>query len=168
VFAFAAAALHVRDGLVGGQGCARGPRGFKLLLTHSVPQRRHRCCVAGVVDLEPHRTHTVPDGLRCAEEARRFAVSQSRVEPSTSARSSVTVPVGRSPLTPSSLQFTSAVSHGSISLLLASMRRLHGDPAVIRVSADVCKQMRFDNLSSHPADLTARTHGGDVMSAMPI
>jgi hypothetical protein len=29
--------------------------------------------------------------------------------------------------------------------------------------------MRFDNLSSHPdADLTARTHGGDVMSAMPI
>jgi hypothetical protein len=31
------------------------------------------------------------------------------------------------------------------------------------------KQMRFDNLSSHPdAGLTARTHGGDVMSAMPI
>jgi hypothetical protein len=29
--------------------------------------------------------------------------------------------------------------------------------------------MRFDNLSSHPdADLTARTHGSDVMSAMPI
>jgi hypothetical protein len=41
-------------------------------------------------------------------------VSHSRVEPSTSANSNVTVPVGKRPLTPSSLQ--------SISLMLASMR----------------------------------------------
>ena len=37
-------------------------------------------------------------------------VSHSRVEPSTSASSSVTVPVGKSPLTPSSLQSTSGAS----------------------------------------------------------
>src|SRR5580693_2484760 len=50
-------------------------------------------------------------------------VSQSRVEPSTSASSNVTVPVGNSPLTPSSLQSTSGRSaRGSISLMLASMR----------------------------------------------
>ncbi len=50
-------------------------------------------------------------------------VSHSRVEPSTSANSNVTVPVGKRPLTPSSLQSTSGVSaRGSISLMLASMR----------------------------------------------
>lgn len=49
-------------------------------------------------------------------------VSQSRVEPSTSASSNVTVPVGNSPLTPSSLQSTSGAR--SISLMLASMRAL--------------------------------------------
>src|ERR1700730_7750699 len=50
-------------------------------------------------------------------------VSQSRVEPSTSASSNVTVPVGKRPLTPSSLQSTSGISaRGSISLMLASMR----------------------------------------------
>src|SRR4029077_20207751 len=49
-------------------------------------------------------------------------VCPSRVEPSTSANSSVTVPVGKSPLTPNSLQFTSGAStRGSISLMLASM-----------------------------------------------
>ena len=49
-------------------------------------------------------------------------VSHSRVEPSTSANSNVTVPVGNSPLTPSSLQSTSGISaRGSISLMLASM-----------------------------------------------
>ena len=49
-------------------------------------------------------------------------VSQSLVEPSTSANSNVTVPVGNSPLTLSSLQSTSGVSaRGSISLMLASM-----------------------------------------------
>ncbi len=43
--------------------------------------------------------------------------------PSTSANSSVTVPVGKSPLTPSSLQSTSGASaRGSMSLMLASMR----------------------------------------------
>src|SRR6516162_3715108 len=36
-------------------------------------------------------------------------VSHSRVEPSTSAKSNVAVPVGKSPLTPRSPQFTSAV-----------------------------------------------------------
>ena len=51
-------------------------------------------------------------------------VSHSRVEPSTSANSNVTVPVGKSPLTPRSLQSTSGASaRGSISLMLASMRR---------------------------------------------
>ena len=50
-------------------------------------------------------------------------VSHSRVEPSTSANSNVTVPVGNSPLTRSSLQSTRGVSaRGSISLMLASMR----------------------------------------------
>src|SRR5271157_6060202 len=50
-------------------------------------------------------------------------VSHSRVEPSTSANSNVTVPVGNSPLTPSSLQSTNGAStRGSISLMLASMR----------------------------------------------
>ena len=50
-------------------------------------------------------------------------VSHSRVDPSTSASSSVAIPVGKSPLTPSSLQSTSGVSaHGSISLMLARMR----------------------------------------------
>src|SRR5271156_5617239 len=49
--------------------------------------------------------------------------SHSRVEPSTSANSNVTVPVGKSPLTPSSLQSTSGASaRGSMSLMLASMR----------------------------------------------
>src|ERR1700742_3123997 len=43
------------------------------------------------------------------------AVCHSRVEPSTSASSKVTVPVGSSSLTPKSLQFG-----GSISLMLAS------------------------------------------------
>ena len=53
----------------------------------------------------------------------RAGVSHSRVEPSTSANSNVTVPVGNRPLTPSSLQSTSGVStRGSISLMLASMR----------------------------------------------
>src|ERR1700733_1899833 len=52
-------------------------------------------------------------------------VSQSRVEPSTSANSNVTVPVGNRPLTSSSLQSTSGVSaRGSISLMLASMQSL--------------------------------------------
>ena len=55
-------------------------------------------------------------------------VSHSRVEPSTSANSSVTVPVGKSPLTPRSLQSTSGASaRGSISLMLTSMR--HRDAA---------------------------------------
>jgi hypothetical protein len=49
--------------------------------------------------------------------------SQSRVEPSTSARTNVTVPVGKSPLTLSSLQSTRGVSvRGSNSLMLVSMR----------------------------------------------
>jgi hypothetical protein len=48
-------------------------------------------------------------------------VSHSRVEPSTSASSNVTVPVG-SALTPNSLQFIGASAHRSISLMLASMR----------------------------------------------
>jgi hypothetical protein len=49
--------------------------------------------------------------------------SHSRVEPSTSANSSVTVPVGKSPLTPRSLQSTNGPSaRGSISLMLASMQ----------------------------------------------
>jgi len=51
-------------------------------------------------------------------------VCHSRVEPSTSARSNVTVPVGSNSLTPRSLQFTSGVSaRGSISLMLASVRQ---------------------------------------------
>jgi hypothetical protein len=41
-FAFAAAALRVRDRFVGGQRGALGPRTFKVLLTHRVSQRRHR------------------------------------------------------------------------------------------------------------------------------
>jgi hypothetical protein len=50
-------------------------------------------------------------------------VSHSRVEPSTSASSSVTVPVGKNPLTPRSLQSTSGASaRGSMSLMLTSMR----------------------------------------------
>src|SRR6201987_964464 len=50
-------------------------------------------------------------------------VSHSRVEPSTSANSNVTVPVGNNPLTSSSLQSIRGVSaRGSISLMLASMR----------------------------------------------
>src|SRR5271165_3859432 len=54
-------------------------------------------------------------------------VSHSRVEPSTSANSNVTVPVGKSPLTASSLQSTSGVStRGSISLMLASLRPTRG------------------------------------------
>ena len=50
-------------------------------------------------------------------------VSHSRVEPSTSASSNVTVPVGSSSLTPRSLQFNGGVSARSVSLMLASMRR---------------------------------------------
>ena len=54
------------------------------------------------------------------------AVSRSRVEPSTSASSNVTVPVGSSSLTPSSLPFNRSVSAlGSVPLMLASMRRPH-------------------------------------------
>jgi hypothetical protein len=50
-------------------------------------------------------------------------VSHSRVEPSTSANSNVTVPVGKSPLTPRSLQSTSGASaRGSMSLMLTSMQ----------------------------------------------
>ena len=48
-------------------------------------------------------------------------VSHNRVEPSTSASSSVTVPVGSSP-TPNSLQFTGGMSaRGSVSVMLASI-----------------------------------------------
>ena len=49
-------------------------------------------------------------------------VCHSRVEPSTSASSNVTVPVGSS-LTPRSLQFKAVSAHGSVPLMLASMRR---------------------------------------------
>jgi hypothetical protein len=38
------------------------------------------------------------------------AVSHNRVDPSTSASSNVTVPVGTSPLTPSSLQLNTGIS----------------------------------------------------------
>jgi hypothetical protein len=47
-------------------------------------------------------------------------VSHSRVEPSTSAKSSVTIPVGKSLLTPRSLQFTSAASARGVDLAHAS------------------------------------------------
>src|ERR1700683_531974 len=53
-------------------------------------------------------------------------VSHSRVEPSTSSNSNVTIPVVNSPRTLSSLQSTSGASaRRSISLMLASMREAH-------------------------------------------
>ena len=53
--------------------------------------------------------------------------SHSRVDPSTSASSSVTVPLGSGSLTPRSLQFTSGVSpRRSFWLMLASMRARQG------------------------------------------
>ncbi len=65
--------------------------------------------------------------------------SQSRVEPSTSANSNVTVPVGNSPLTSSSLQSTSGISaRGSISLMLASMWPAR--PQNISANAQICGQ----------------------------
>src|SRR6478609_1724127 len=51
-------------------------------------------------------------------------VCHSRVEPSTSASSNVTVPVGSS-LTPRSLQFKAVSANGSVPLMLASMRWPH-------------------------------------------
>jgi hypothetical protein len=87
-------------------------------------ERRHKTVPLTLLD----RAHTAMGGDDIGGRRAIAAVissgwvSHSRVEPSTSAKSSVTVPVGKSPLTPRSLQFTSAVSHGSISLMLASVR----------------------------------------------
>jgi hypothetical protein len=64
-------------------------------------------------------------------------LSHSLVEPSTSANSNVTVPVGNSPLTLSSLQSTSGISaRGSILLMLGSMRS--EDPQNISANAQIC------------------------------
>jgi hypothetical protein len=71
----AAATLGVSDRLLGRQRRALGPRGVKVLLSHSVPQRRHRGLVAGVPNLEPHRAHTLPDARCRTEEPGGFAVT---------------------------------------------------------------------------------------------
>ena len=103
-------------------------------------ERRHEAVALTLFD----RAHPVMggDGLRHrlirAAPRRRSSrsgwVSHSRVEPSTSASSNVTVPVGNSPLTPSSLQSTSGASaRGSMSLMLASMR--HREPQNISENA---------------------------------
>ena len=106
-----------------------------------VQRARHRVAGAGERDHEAvalallDRPHPAVGGDACRTRVRsRRAtaavissgwVSHSRVEPSTSASSSVTVPVGSS-LTPNSLQFTGGVSaRGSISLMLASMGSPH-------------------------------------------
>ena len=92
-------------------------------------ERRHEAVALALLD----RAHPVMGGddirhrpgsdARSRRSSRSGWVSHSRVEPSTSANSSVTVPVGKSPLTPRSLQSTSGASaRGSISLMLASMR----------------------------------------------
>ena len=41
----------VADSLLGGQSRALGPRGFKVLLTHCISQRRHRGFVADIPDI---------------------------------------------------------------------------------------------------------------------
>ena len=92
-------------------------------------ERRHKTVTLTLLD----RAHPVMGGddidtdlIQTRDRPRSSRsgwVSHSRVEPSTSANSNVTVPVGKSPLTPSSLQSTSGASaRGSISLMLASMR----------------------------------------------
>jgi len=74
-FAFAAAALRVGDRVLGGHGGALSPRCLEVFVAHGVTKCRHRGFVVGVPDLEPDRAHTVPDGLRCAKEARGFGVT---------------------------------------------------------------------------------------------
>jgi hypothetical protein len=50
--ALTAAALGVGDRLVAGQRRALGLGGVKVAVAHGVSQRRHRCLVVGVIDLE--------------------------------------------------------------------------------------------------------------------
>ena len=69
-------------------------------------------------------SHTVWSSRPTAAVFASGWVCHSRVEPSTSASSSVTVPVGSNSLTPRSLQFNGGVSAlGSVALMLASMPR---------------------------------------------
>ena len=67
-------------------------------------------------------SHTVRSSRAMAAVISSGWVCHSRVEPSTSASSNVTVPVGSS-LTPRSLQFNGVSARGSVPLMLASMRR---------------------------------------------
>src|SRR6516225_8028208 len=67
-------------------------------------------------------SHTVRSSRAIAALISSGSVCHSRVEPSTSAKSNVTVPVGSS-LTPRSLQFNGVSARGSVPLMLASMRR---------------------------------------------
>jgi len=67
-------------------------------------------------------SHTMQSSRAMAAIISSGWVSHSRVEPSTSASSNVTVPVGSSSLTPRSLQFNAGVSRAP-SLMLASIRR---------------------------------------------
>ncbi len=49
--------------------------GFKVILAHSISQRRHRRLVAGVIDFEADLTDALPDGVRGTEQPDRFAVT---------------------------------------------------------------------------------------------
>ena len=62
-FAFAAGALRVGDGFLGGSRRVLSLRGVKVLLTHRISQRRDRGLVADLVDDDPDHADALPDGL---------------------------------------------------------------------------------------------------------
>ncbi|MCW2652322.1 MAG: hypothetical protein JWR32_3298 [Mycobacterium sp.] len=68
-------------------------------------------------------SHTVRSRCATAAVISSGLVCHSCVEPSTSAKTNVTVPIGSSSFTLSSLQFPSGIfARGSVSLMLASVR----------------------------------------------